>query len=693
MSSISQVEAEFRIEKLRAKIRDLNYDYFVLDKGTVSEAVRDSLKRELKTLEEQFPDLITSDSPTQRVGSVLSGRFAKVKHKSRKWSLQDAFSEGEVEEWAKRLAKLAPGVKIDFVGELKIDGLNVTLWYEQGKLVKALTRGNGEEGEEITHTIRTIESVPLELREPVDMEVSGEVYLSKEAFKKIEDEFANPRNAAAGTVRQLDPKVAAERDLDMFFYGLGANNLGSKIGEKLGVEPKTQSEVLEAFQRLGLKVNKKFEQLNSVEEVMKFCHHWAEKRDTLPYEIDGMVIKVNSLALQQRMGYTGKAPRFAIAYKFPALQATSRILDIVVQVGRTGALTPVAHLEPTFVAGSTVSRATLHNEDEIRRKDVRIGDSVVIQKAGDVIPEVVEVMVDLRTGQERIFHFPAKCPVCGSDVEKPQGEAVARCTNRNCFAVEREKILHFVSRGALNIEGLGDKVIDQLIEANLVADVSDLFTLTKEDFLTLELFKDKRAENAIVSLEKAKSVSLPRLIFGLGIRHVGEQASELVADFLVHQWDIEQKKCSSEAKQFSGPTLSKIGKLAEAIDQETWESIEGIGPIVAESLVEWFQDPKHLNLLEKLETSGINLEKSEHAEVPKTLAGKTFVLTGTLSRPREEVKAMIKAHGGHVSSSVSAETDYVVAGDNAGSKLAKAEKLGVKVVGEEELEKMLGSLG
>jgi DNA ligase (NAD+) len=663
---LSHEQAKERIEKLKDKIRELNYHYFVLDESKVSEAVRDSLKRELIDLEQEFPDLITPDSPSQRVGSALSGRFAKITHKTKKWSLQDAFSEEQVQDWGKRLEKLLPGEKIEFVCELKIDGLNVTLWYEKGELVKAITRGNGTEGEDITHTVRTIKSVPLTLQEEVDVEVAGEVFMSKPSFEKIKDDFVNPRNAAAGTVRQLDPQVAADRDLDMFFYSLRENNLKD--------QPKTQKELLETLMGLGLKVNTKFVQKGSIEDVVEFCHSWTDKRKKQDYEVDGIVIKVNDLAQHRKLGHTGKAPRFALAFKFPAEQATSRVLDIVIQVGRTGALTPVAHLEPTFVDGSTVSRATLHNEGEIKRKDVKIGDSVIIQKAGDIIPEVVEVLKDLRTGKEQTYVFPKECPVCESPVEKQEGEAVTRCTNPNCFAVEVRKLGHFVSRGALDIDGLGEKVIDQLVEAGLAKDGADLFTLTEDDLLTLDLFKEKRANNLIQSLAKAKDVKLERLIFGLGIRHIGEQSSELISDHVVQ-------------KNGSTNELSpiKMGEIARKISKDEWSDIEGIGEKVGNSIHEWFSTEENLHFLEKLENNGVTIQASKSAHLPQTLAGKTFVVTGTLSKPRDEIKSLIKSHGGHVSSSVSSKTDYLVAGENAGSKLDKATKLEVEIIDEEKL--------
>ena len=667
---ITKSDAQVRIHKLREEIRRLNYDYFVRDQSTVSEAVRDSLKRELVELENRFPELITPDSPTQRVGSVLSGRFAKIQHKTRKWSLQDAFSQEAVREWGERLKRFLPGHPFEFVCELKIDGLNVTLWYEKGRLVKAITRGNGREGEDVTNTIRTINTVPLVLQKPVSLEVSGEVFLSKKNFEKLAHEFANPRNAAAGSIRQLDPQVAADRNLEMFFYSLGQNDLAHP--------PLTQAEVLLFLESVGLRVNKKFEKKSTLEDVVVFCDQWQEHRKDLPYEIDGIVIKVNTLRQQVELGYTGKAPRYAIAYKFPAEQATSRVLDIVLQVGRTGVLTPVAHLEPTLVAGSTVSRATLHNEDEIQRKDVRVGDTVIIQKAGDVIPEVVEVLTALRTGAEKSYEFPKTCPVCESAVERVEGEAATRCKNLNCFAMERENLIHFVSRGALNIEGLGEKVMDQLLENKLVSDRADLFALTKENFLTLNLFKEKRAHNLVAALDKAKKVLLSRFLFGCGIRHVGEQSSELIAEY------IEQKNCSKEL------TPLQLGKIGQTIAVEEWNGIEGVGDIVAQSLYDWFHQEEHQQELERFELNGVELRIIPREVRSTVLSGKSVVITGSLSKPRDEIKALLKRNGARVSSAVSKQTDFVLAGEDPGSKVDKAQELGVRIVDEEELMRMLG---
>ena len=563
--NITKEDAKVRILALRAQIRELNYHYFVLDSSSVSEAVRDSLKRELIELEALFPDLVTPDSPTQRVGAVLSEKFDKVKHKTKKWSLFDAFSEEDLREWDERVKKglvgkvddngkgIGSGSDLEYVCELKIDGLNVTLWYEKGLLTRAITRGNGVEGEDITHTVRTIKSIPLHLNEDVSVEVAGEVFMPNSSFEKFKDEFANPRNAAAGSVRQLDPSVTADRELDMFLYSMypfigtakghltGDDDMPSmtdigqadaeiEVSQELsnsssdvsltlksheeskgglrqgadvveaGVEginsveaqiqnTKTHFELMQKIKELGLKIESHITVLKNIDEVIEFCKKWHDKREALPYEIDGIVIKVNSKSQQGRLGYTGKAPRYMMAYKFPAEQSTSQVQDIIIQVGRTGALTPVAILKPTFIAGSTVSRATLHNEDEIIRKDVRIGDTVIIQKAGDIIPEVVEVLKDMRPKDATPYEFPKKCPVCESPVEKPEGDAITRCVSRDCNAMKRRQLFHFVSKGAFEVDGLGEKVIIQLMENEFLSTPADLFKLTSEDLLTLDLFK------------------------------------------------------------------------------------------------------------------------------------------------------------------------------------------------------------
>lgn len=669
-------EAKLRIEKLREKIKELNYQYFVLDKSEVSESVRDSLKLELKTLEDRFPEFITPDSPTQRVGSVLSSKFPKIKHLTPKKSLQDAFSEEDVRDWYERISKLVPDQNIHFVCELKIDGLNLTVHYKGGKFEKAITRGNGIEGEDVTHNVRTIEAVALELNEPVDVEISGEVYMPKASFQKMNEEqkrlgeevFANPRNAAAGSVRQLDPQVTANRNLSVFFYELGENNLKNP--------PKTQQQVLERFQDLGIKVNRQYHFCESIESVIHFLEKWKDERKKLPFEIDGIVIKVNDKAQQQAMGFTAKAPRYAIAYKFPAEQSSTQILDIHVQVGRTGVLTPVAVLRPVKVAGSTISRATLHNEDEIARKGIKIGDTVIIQKAGDVIPEVVSVLKDLRTGQEVDFHFPEKCPVCGAPVSRVEGEAAYRCTNLACFAQDRERFIHFVT--AFTIDGLGEKIIDQLLEHQLVDDPADIFTLTKEDFLSLPLFKTKRSENVTTAIEYAKHQPLPKFLFALGIRHVGEETALELAHFIEadnHGKDLAITELILQMHRFS------VEKLQE---------IDGFGEKVSQEIFNWFNDHKNIELLKKLEKVGVTLAKTTTA-VSSNLQGQHFVVTGTMkSLSRDQAKQKIREHGGKIQGAVSAKTDYLVCGENPGSKFEKATKLGIKILNEEEFLKLLG---
>ncbi|MBI2638183.1 NAD-dependent DNA ligase LigA [Candidatus Peregrinibacteria bacterium] len=711
---MQEVQAKHRIEKLKEQIKKLNYEYFVLDKSEVSEAVRDSLKRELKELEARFPQFVTPDSPTQRVGSALLGRFGKVAHLTPKKSLDDVFSEEELQDWEERIGKFVLGPsrneKIAYICELKIDGLNITLHYEKGKFVRALTRGNGVEGEDVTHTVKTIESIPLELTEAVDLEVSGEVYMSKKSFEKMnkeqkregEESFANPRNAAAGTIRQLDPAVVASRDLSAFFYELGKNSLHHA--------PRTQEEILKKFQQLGLPVNREFRLVDSIEGVLKFCKHWHEKREKLSYEIDGVVVKVNQKDLQERMGFTAKTPRWAVAYKFPAEQTTTQVLDIIVQVGRTGALTPVAVLKPVFVAGSTVSRATLHNEDELGKKDVRVGDTVIIQKAGDIIPEVVSVLKNLRTSEEKKFHFPKKCPVCNGHVEKPEGEAITRCINPGCLAKEREWFIHFVGKKAFDIDGLGEKVVLQLLDQGFLADPADIFTLTEADFLQLPLFKEKRTGNLIAAIEKAKEVSLSRFLFALGIRHVGEGTSQDLAKFILGETKVSPTS-SVSASTSSASTLAPLPLAALAREPTRPElvlrktkyikpteiflamhnfsideinAIEGFGDIVAQSVYDFFHDEKMKRFFEKLRKVGVRIF-SDVSEKKTVLSNKKIVVTGTLKNfTREEIKDIVKRSGGIIQSDVSAKTDYLVCGEEPGSKLARAKELGVRILTEEE---------
>lgn len=685
---MTREEARIKIEKLKKKIQEANYQYFVLDKSEISEGVRDALKRELRNLEAQYPEFITSDSPTQRVGSVLSGKFSKVRHVSKKWSLQDVFNEEELGEWIERLEKLLPHEEMTFIGELKIDGLNITLHYEKGQLVRAITRGDGEMGEDVTHTVRTIEAIPLSLTEKVDVEVSGEVFISKKVFEAINREcaargdepFANPRNAAAGTVRQLDPAVAARRELQAYMYELGANTLS--------VEPKTQKETLLKFESLGLPISKRFSTLNSEEAILHYRSEIKQERDRLPFEIDGIVVKVNEKDLWSRLGFTAKAPRYAIAYKFAAVQSTSKIFDIQVQVGRTGALTPVAILQPTEVAGVTVSRATLHNEDEIQRKDVRIGDTVIIQRAGDVIPEVVEVLKDLRTGHEKIFHFPKYCPVCASPVERKDGEVAYRCINRECFAQKSERLSHFVSRDAMNIDGLGEKVIIQLLEQGLIQDPSDLYTLTGDDLLPLPLFKEKKTKNILTSLEKSKNVTLDRLIFALGIRYLGEQGSSEFAQYIIAKAETKNENHANSASHIKNLTIDDFLKITSNLTIEELSNIEGIGEKVAESIFDFFQKTRNIELIKRLGNAGVKIQIEHHEKSP--LAGKSFVITGTMENmSREEAKQKIKSLGGKLLSAITHDTDFLVVGSDPGSKLKKAQELNIKLLSEKEFLHMI----
>jgi len=675
-------EAKKRIDLLKEKIKKLNYDYFVLDKSEVSESVRDSLKKELVDLEKRFPELITEDSPTQRVGSALSGKFNKIKHLTEKKSLADVFSEEEIIEWYEKIKKLVP-TDIEFICELKLDGLNITLHYEKGRLIRGVTRGNGIEGEEVTHTVKTIEAVPLILSKEVDLEISGEVFLPKKAFEEINKKqekeggkfFANVRNLAAGAIRQLDPKVAAERHLATDFYELGQNNLSNDdIGTNFVAKPKTQEEVLETFKKLGLPTEHNYKKVKTIEEVVEFCKKWHEKRDSLPYEIDGIVIKVNSLEQQKVMGKTAKTPRYAIAYKFPAKQVTSKVLDIILQVGRTGAITPVAVMKPVLVAGSIVSRATLHNEDELNKKDIRIGDTVIIQKAGDVIPEVVESLKDMRTGIETPFVFPDTCPVCGSKIERKEDQSAYRCPNQDCEGRKKESFAHFVSKKGFDIEGFGEKVVAQLIEAGLVKTFADVFLLEKSALMNLELFKDKRADNVIDAIAKARDIKIEKFIFSLGIRLMGETSSYDFAKYIV-----QNREANGE---FS------ILELIDAVRKmqfEDLENIDGIGEKAAAYIIEYFNDPEKVGTMESLHNAGVKLDTS-NVLASGELSGKSFLITGSLNlMTRNQAKEFIKKHGGKVLSGVSKELDFLVVGDDPGSKLSKAQELGIKIISEEDL--------
>lgn len=665
---MNKEEAKKRIIQLKKQLKEIDYAYYVLDKPFVTDAVRDSLKDELEKLENQFPEFITADSPTQRIGGKAVGKFEKYKHKIQKWSFDDLFSFDEVREFdakVKRFLDLPENSKIEYLCELKIDGLNMSFIYETGLLSKAVTRGDGLVGEVVTHNARTIGSVPLKLDEAIDIEVGGEVYMPKKSLEKLNEQqqkkqealFANPRNAAAGTMRQLDPKIASARDLDAFMWS---------IYEPMKYGLKTQWDIMKKMEKLGFKVNAHYEKITNIEEALKYFGHWQKNRNKLPYEIDGIVIKVNDLKLQERLGRTAKHVRWAAAYKFPAEQATTVVEDIEVQVGRTGVLTPVAHLRPAPLAGSIVKRATLHNQDEIDRLDVRIGDTVILQKAGDIIPDIVQTLPKLRTGKEKKFRMPQKCPVCGSAVKQRTGEVAYYCDNKNCYAQQLERLSHFVSKAAFDIGGLGPKIIEQLQRSDLVKTPADLFLLTEDDLRPLERFAEKSAQNLIQAIEVKKKITLSKFIYALGIRHVGEETAIALA------------------KNFGS-----LKKIQEASPEELQQT-EDIGPKVAESIKSWFSDKNNQKLLAEFLVNGVKIINPEKQTLEK-LAGLTFVLTGELeSFSRDEAKERIRQLGGDVSSSVSKKTDYVVAGDNPGSKYDKAKSLGVKIIDEKEFLDLLG---
>jgi len=658
-----------KIEELREKIRYHNYRYYVLDNPTVSDAEYDRLNRDLIELEEKYPRYITPSSPTQRVGIEPVSEFATVKHIVPMLSLANAFSSEELRAFDQRVKKIIPQQRLEYVLELKIDGLAVALVYENGIFVRGATRGDGVTGEEVTSNLRTVKAIPLKLFGediPPRIEVYGEVYIKKSDFKKLNEErikkgeslFANPRNAAAGSVRQLDPRITAQRHLDTFIYRATFPE-GNKFN--------THMEVLNYLKKIGFKVNPHIKLYRDIEVAINYCQEWIEKKEEMDYEIDGMVIKVNSLKMREELGSTTRSPRWAIAYKFPAQQVTTKVQDIIVQVGRTGALTPVAILDPVRISGSVVQKATLHNEDEIKRKDIRIGDIVLVQKAGEVIPEVIKVIKEKRTGREKEFVIPAQCPVCGANVFRPEGEVVSRCNSLTCPAQTKERIRHFASRNAMDIEGLGPAIIDQLVEKGLIKDISDLYFLKRDDLISLERMAEKSADNLLDAIEKSKKKSLANLIYGLGIRYVGVHTSEVITRYY--------------------PTLDKFKKasLEELIE------INEIGPKIAESIALFFKEKENLAIIERLRSAGLNFsqeeEKTRKKKVAQILAGKQFVLTGTLKDfTRTQAKEIICELGGRVTGSVSKKTDYVVAGEDPGSKFDKAQKLGITIIDEKEFK-------
>jgi DNA ligase (NAD+) len=658
-----------RIEQLREALARHNHLYYVLDAPEITDAEYDALLRELEALEAAHPALITPDSPTQRVGAAPAKEFGTVRHRAPMLSLGNAFGHEEFLEFDKRVKRgLETEDDVPCVCELKIDGLAVSLTYTDGALTTAATRGNGVEGEDITGNIRTIQAVPLRLRPAADLrgviEIRGEVYLSRAEFDRLNAEreergeapFANPRNAAAGSVRQLDPRVTAQRKLSIFCYALGeSGNLAFDA----------HAEILGFIRDAGLPVNPHHRLAPNAEAVVAFCDEWEARRHTLSYDIDGVVVKVNDLAAQTALGFVSRSPRWAIAYKYAPEQAETTVCDIVVQVGRTGALTPVAVMEPVTLAGSVVARATLHNEDEIRRKDIRIGDRVVIQKAGEIIPEVVKALPEARDGDEREFIMPDRCPACGAEVVRPEGEAVARCTGVACPAQITQHIEHFVSRGALDIQGIGPALVKQLVGAGRIHDTADLFTLTPEQVEDLEHMGKKSAENVVAAIQGAKHPALGRLIFGLGIRYVGETVAEILANH-----------------------FGSLERLAAATLEEL-QAIAGIGPQIAGSVFVAFQQEQMTCLRRKLADAGVEPQAPAAPAADGPFSGQTFVFTGAMSLQRDDAEAMVKARGGKATSSVSKNTSFVVVGENAGSKADKARQLGIRMITEEEFRAMV----
>ena len=679
---MDKIEARERAEKLKAEINHHRYLYHVLDKPEISDLAWDSLKHRLLKLEEQFPDLITPDSPTQRVGGKPLPFFKKVAHQVPMLSLEDIFNIEEFSDWVKRIEKLSPNDKIDFFGELKIDGFAVSLIYEKGVLKIGSTRGDGQTGEDVTENLKTIEAIPLRLEilhkddlvkaglDPQkvarvlasgEVEIRGEVYMTKIAFEKVNREqkkqglepYANPRNTAAGSIRQLNPKIAAQRDLDFLAY-----NLVTDFGQS------KHSQEHQLLKFLGFKTDRFALELEGLRDTARFWGKIQSQREQLEWEIDGLVISVNDNRIFSKLGIAGKAPRGAIAFKFPGRESTTIVKDIIIQVGRTGVLTPVAVLEPVDIGGVSVSRATLHNEDEIRRLNVRIGDTVIVQRAGDVIPDVVRVLKKLRPKNAREFNFPDKCPVCGGKVSRVAGEAAHKCINKSCPAKHRESLYHFVSKKAFNIVGLGPEIIDKLVDAWLIKTSADIFNLESEDLLSLEGFAEISANKLIDSIGKSKKISLARFIFALGVIHIGEETANVLALY-----------------------FGSLENIADA-SLESLQKVPGIGGAASKSIRDWFDNESNKELVQNLIKAGVDVKSPP--KISKKLAGKTFVFTGTLeSITRDFAKEKVRLMGGDVSSSVSKETDYVVAGENPGLKFDSAEKFGVKIITEAEFLKMV----
>ena len=668
LCSLMAETEEKRIAALRAAIEEHNRRYYQEAAPTISDREYDRLYRELVALEERYPQFATADSPTRRVGGAPQKAFAPITHRVPMLSLDNSYSEEEVSAFYRRIEKLLPNEKIPVVIEPKVDGVAISLLYENGRLRYAATRGDGSTGDDITQNIRTIPSLPKQLKgnSPKLFEVRGEVFMTKEGFAKLNAErreaglpiFANPRNSAAGSLKQLDPAITAQRPLGIILYGTGAVE---------GVELTHHSQLFPLLKKLGLPCSERWWTADSLAGILRAIHDLEKIRHDFVYETDGAVVKVDAFAQRESLGMTAKSPRWAMAFKYEAERVETRLLDILIQVGRTGTLTPVAALEPVFVSGSTVARATLHNEEEIARKDLRIGDTVVIEKAGEVIPAVVSVRADLRTGSETKFHMPAKCPVCGSRVVKDEGQVAVRCVNAQCPAQRKRRIEHFASRGAMDIEGLGEAMVEQLVSHNLIADASDIYRLTTEQLVALERMGEKSAANLLGAIEQSKAQPLCRLLFALGILHVGVSAARALADHF--------------------PDLDALMKATP----EQLQRISDVGEVVGRSISQFFREPHNRAMIEKLRAAGVRLTSEPGRAMAKdsSIKGTTWVITGSLSRPRDEIAEEIIRHGGKVSGSVSKKTSFVLAGEAAGSKLEKAKQLGIRVLGEADFRKML----
>ena len=693
---MTKQQARQRIEKLKKVINYHRYLYHVLDRQEISDAALDSLKHELFKLEQEFPEFITLDSPTQRIGGEPLKEFKKVRHEVPMLSIEDIFSEKELQDWEEYLKRLEPSAKFEYFAEQKIDGFAITLIYEKNLFITGATRGDGKTGEDVTRNLKTIESIPLELEfreeslkpdvkhlvervkkliENGKLEIRGEVYMGKKDFEKFNEElekkgkktFANPRNLAAGSIRQLDPKLAASRPLKFLAY-----DIVTDIGQK------THSQEHQILPFLGFKTDPG-KICKNLSDIVNFWKKIAQKRENLPFQIDGVVISINDNSLFKKLGIVGKSPRGIRAFKFSPKQATTKILDIKIQVGRTGALTPVAVLDPIDVGGVTITRATLHNEDEIKRLGVKLGDTVIVERAGDVIPAVAKVIPELRTGKEKAFYFPKTCPICGAKLVKPEGEAVWRCKNPKCGARKRENLYYFASKKAFNIEGLGPKIIDKLVNGNLISQTPDIFQLKEGDLMSLEGFAEKSTQNLIESIQKSKKIALARFIFSLGIRHVGEETAVALSNYL--------SSVSEDGDKMKFHRLGNINKLKTATREEL-EKIPDVGPEISQSILNWFKEERNLKLIDDLLRIGIKILPPEM--INRKLGGKTFVLTGRLeTMTREEAKEKIRFLGGDVSESISKMTSYLVVGKTPSSKLEKAKKLGIKTINEKEFLTML----